>query len=289
MTAIENTERLNQLRIRVFQIERLAAMPQVVWRLMDALGDERTDALRLERIIESDPAIVSKILSLANSAYYGLPQKITTVRRAVVIIGFQELQVLALGAGLAEVFDLRKVPLGFDGEALWLHCLAVSWAARELAEAARYPIPGEIMVAGLLHDLGKLILVTHLADEFSQVLRLAGQDTPYFQAEEQLGLNHTIIGYWLAARWGLPEIHSSAIRDHHHPQDTGPYCISTCLVALADQLVKELGLGLVQEAPPLDFSTALQAANLSPDRFQAVAESVKEKVPSMLETWKQTL
>ena len=81
MTAIENTEHLNRLRIRVFQIERLAAMPQVVWRLMDALGDERADALRLERIIENDPALASKILSLANSAYYGLPHEITTIKR----------------------------------------------------------------------------------------------------------------------------------------------------------------------------------------------------------------
>jgi len=264
-------------------------MPQVVWQLIDALSDDRTDALKLERIIEGDMALASKVLSLANSAYYGMPQKITTISRAVVVIGYQELEFLALGAGLAQLFDLSQVPLGFDGEGLWLHSLAVSWASRELAEASGYPIPGEVMVAGLLHDLGKLVLATHLADELTRILDLVRKGSPYYKAEAETGLKHSIIGYWLAKRWSLPEIHSATIRYHHAPQTTDPYLRSTCLVSLGDILVKSLGLGLVHEAPPLKEDQLLRAAGLKTRHLDETRQSAQKKLPAMFETWRQML
>ncbi|MEW5721837.1 MAG: HDOD domain-containing protein [Thermodesulfobacteriota bacterium] len=275
------------IRRRIFQIERLAAMPQVVWQLVEALGDDRTDAARLEKLIEGDPALASKVLRLANSVYYGLAQKITTIRRAIVIIGFQELELLAVGAGLAEIFDLNKVPRGFDGQGLWTHSLAVSWVARELAEAVRHPIPGEVMVAGLLHDLGKLVLATHLVEELTAILEETRSGAPYHLVEEELGLRHTTIGYWLASRWGLPEVHLSAIRHHHSLPANDPYLNSTCLVAQADVMVKDLAFGLVQTSAPVNQDLIFEATHLTRDHLLLVSKKAEGQVPVMLEAWQR--
>ena len=278
-----------QIRKKIFRIERLGAMPQVLWRLIDALGDDHTSASTLQNIIEDDPALTSRILSLANSAYYGLPNKITTISRAIVVMGFQELQVIALGVGLAEVFDVKKIPDNMDGEGLWLHCLAVAMAARELAFQNGRTLPSEIMVAGLLHDLGKLVLVTHLQEDYQRVLALNEQGTPYYQAEQAADLRHDTLGYWLARRWNLPGIHEAAIRDHHRPRSDDPHFGSTCFIALADDLVKALGIGLVQESMPVDQSMALHATGLTLKQYSDVAKAIETKAPQMAESWGRML
>ena len=278
-----------EIRNRVYAIDRLKAMPQVVWRLMQALGDDRATASTIEKIIESDPALAFKTISLANSAYYGLSQKASTISRAVVVIGFQELRILAIGAGLADVFDVSRIPPGLDGKKLWFHCLASAWIARELAEAAGGHSPGEIMTAGLLHDLGKLVLMTHMLDDYIKAFDLVKTGIPWHQAEERLGLEHSAIGFWLAERWELPGIHAAAIRDHHQPQISDPYFPSTCLVFLADRLSPFLGFGLEGEAPPADTALALKTVGLSKDDLKKLVERGKKELPGKVETWESML
>jgi putative nucleotidyltransferase with HDIG domain len=287
MKASADIRQTTDLRRRIFQIERLAALPQVVWQLVEALGDDRTNANDLARLIETDAALSTKILSLANSSFYGLSQRVTTISRAVVVIGYDELQILALGAGLCGMFDLDKCPRGFDGQALWVHSLATSWVSKMFALAAGHPVPAEVMVAGLLHDLGKLLMAGYFQEELTQVLRLTQNGVPYFLAEEDLGVDHSTLGYWLARRWGLPEVHVSVIRDHHRLITGDPYFTTTCLVFLADGLVKTLGYGLVQEARPLSKTMALEAVGLTPKDYRLVATSAQQKVPDILEVWQR--
>ena len=276
-------------RRQVLQIERLEAMPHVVWQLMEALGSERTNAAKLESIIGNDVALASKLLSLANSAYYGFPQRITTIRHAVVLIGFKELQFLALGTGLAEVFDLGKAPRGFSAEALWVHCMAVAWTARCIAEAARQENPGEAMISGLLHDVGKFVLASYLREDLARLLELEEGGMPYYRAEEELDLEHTLIGYWLAKRWSLPEVHTAVIRRHHHPQMGDPYVKAVCIVALADRLVKALRLGMIHDSRPWNTTMALNAINLTERTFREIAIQVERTLPSMQHLWLQLL
>ena len=285
MTTPKYTAREAELYGRVARIDRLATMPQVAYQLLGALGDDRTTITRLAAIIQSDPGLTAKMLRLANSAYYGLSTKVTTIDRAVIVIGFMELQLLAVGAGLAEIFDLSRIPAGFDGEALWHHCLGVSWVARELADQAQYASPGEVMVAGLLHDIGKLILATHLAEDYAKVLSAERRGMPYYRAEEEAGLEHARIGYWLAERWNLPEVHSRAILHHHLPLRDTPYLTETCLVFLADRLTKSAGIGLVQQASLADLTVALGETGLSLDQLHSVAQRATEHLPTMLSAW----
>ena len=277
------------LRARINRISTLAAMPQVVLQLLDAMHDEKSSPASLEQILESDPALSSKILSLANSAYYGLRQKITTIRRAVVILGFRELELLTLGSGLAEIFDITRVPQGFDGEALWLHCLGVSWMGRELALAARYEPPDEIMMAGLLHDLGKLILATQFQKEFSALLNLALQDVPFYQAEKKMKLEHTQVGFMLAEKWGLPDVHATVIRDHHSPDRDNPHYQACCLVSLADQLVKKMKIGLIQDSLMVDQAQLLAATPITQGQLSDILERAITQLPKAVAAWQEIL
>ncbi len=277
---------LDQVRQRIFRIKRLAGMPHVVWRLMEALSDEDIGIAELSRIIETDQALTSKVLSLANSAYYGFSQQITTVERASVLIGFQELQMMALGAGLSDVFDVSKVPAGFDGEGLWLHCFAVSWLARELALVSDYPTPGEAMIAGLLHDVGKLVLATHMGDEFKKIMYLQAQGMAYRQAEAQLKLYHTNVGYWLAKRWELPELYQEAIRYHHAPSPQLPYYHTTYLVYVANRVAKSLGYGLVHSAKDGAAVAYSNVIDLPEQKLRSVIKKAQGEIPPNLEKMK---
>jgi len=288
MRELENAPAIQKIRDRVYHIDRLASMPQVVWQLFAALRSDQTDVSDLERLIESDPALAGKVLKTANSVYYGLSHKVTTISRAIVVIGFWELELVALSAGLSGIFRPGRSWPGFSLEALWQHNLAVSWVARELALEAGHAYPNEVLVAGLLHDLGKLVLVSHWMDDFSRLLAKLEEGVPYYMAEEHFNLEHAWIGYWLAQRWDLPRVHAVAIRDHHHPSPDDPDFDTTCLVSLADRLVKRLGFGLVHAARSLE-TTGLDQAPLSLPNLLTVARKARAKIPAMLETWRQVV
>jgi putative nucleotidyltransferase with HDIG domain len=279
---------LEERRRGIFRIERLPAMPQVILLLIKELGTENADAGRLEKILESDMALASKVLNLANSAFYGFAQKVTTVERAIVAVGFTELRLLVTGMGLASIFEPHSSPPKWDSMDFWFHSLAVSWMAQELALESGYPDPGEVMVAGLLHDLGKLILATHLPADFSRLMELVDQGRPYDQAEQELALAHEQVGFWLARKWNLPRIHAEVIRDHHRPDPKTEFHRPTCLIVLADSLAKGMGLGLVQRASSASLNQALEGAGLDKALLQKVAHKAASEVPAILDGWRES-
>jgi len=270
-------------------LDRLPAMPQVAVRLLGALGDEDSTATDLEKIIGSDAALAAKMLSLASSAYYGFTQPVTTVRRAVVAIGFREIRLLALGASLASVFDPSQMPRGFDGEGLWIHSLAVSLASCELAERVHHRHPGELQAAGLLHDLGKLAAAVCFKDKTTELMARVKNGEAYHQAENELGINHSQIGYQLAHHWGLAELHYSAIRDHHQPAGERPFNLETCLVSLADRIIKELQYGSVDQSPALDPRPLIRETGLKKARYLEARRHIAKTLPPMLEAWREIL
>jgi HD-like signal output (HDOD) protein len=278
-----------RMRKRIFQIQRLSAMPKVVWELVHAVGDDSTTVGRVVKIIESDQALASRVLNLANSAYYGFAHRINTIDRAVVAVGFQELRLVALSVGLSQVFDPRKAAPGWDAEQAWLHTLSVSWFSRELAAKNNRQAPGEAMVAGLLHDLGKLVLASYLPEEYGPVLARQAQGLTCLEAERESGYLHTTAGYWLAKRWELPEVHVAAIRDHHDKHIKGEHAPTVALVALGDLMSQCVCTMPAESMGSTELGGLLSLAGVSADDVREVASRGRRELPPALEHWVSVL
>ena len=145
------------------------------------------------------------------------------------------------------------------------------------------------MVAGLLHDLGKLILGTYLKDELLRITDKLDNGTPYYQAEEESGTPHTLLGYILAKKWGLPDIHLSAILYHHNPSADPYRSLSTSLVALADKIVKGLGFGLTHGSRPIDNDHIRKQIQLDGDAIENVVARAEKTLPLLIVGWQQGL
>ncbi|MBI4229654.1 MAG: HDOD domain-containing protein [Planctomycetes bacterium] len=240
MTAPDRTE---LLRTRVERADDLPTLPTVVARIGQMLRDPKVSASAIGDVLAEDPVLTARILRLVNSAYYGFPQKITHVSRAIVILGFQKIHNVVL---TASVFSRFAQPAGFPLCALWEHSIAVAIASESLAESLQIRERAEeAFVSGLLHDLGKVV-VAHVAPaDFAKVVELQrSRDLLFREAERQvLGTDHAEVGFWLARRWGLPEGVQNAIRFHHEPQTARAGRVLASLVHVADLLARALNIG----------------------------------------------
>jgi putative nucleotidyltransferase with HDIG domain len=199
-------------------ISGLPAVPTVLAEILSTLEDDNATASTLERLIRRDQALSSKLLSVANSAYYGFVAPITTLKRAVVVLGLGEVRKLCLGAGVFNLLHSRRVRNQARVEALWTHSLAVAEAARIIAARTKRTDPEQAFTGGLLHDLGKLVLAAFFPEELEAVAELAQSEAiPFHQAEAELGVDHEDLGIQLAEHWRLPPMLAEVMGRHHEP------------------------------------------------------------------------
>lgn len=198
---------------KIYEIRDLPTLPVIAQKILCLADDDETGAERLSKIISSDPALAAKVLRLANSAYYGHRAKISTIQHAIVVIGLNMLRQLSVGV---IVFNSVK-PDRHSHKEFWKHSIKTGTAASMIAQRARVESPEVCFVGGLLHDIGRLILETHLPDEYRQVHRLVESERlPLFLAERRtLETDHAEVGAWVAQRWQLPQQLVAAIAHHH--------------------------------------------------------------------------
>jgi putative nucleotidyltransferase with HDIG domain len=216
----------------------LPTLPTVVSKMIDLVDSPRTSAVVLSRLIGSDQSLTAKILKLANSAYYGFSREIPTVNRAIVVLGFGTVKEMGLSLSVFDVF--RKTPSSeaFDVRLFWEHSVACGVASQMLARTLCPAFAGEAFVAGLLHDVGKVILKQYFDREFAEVIALQkGANAALDAAEEAiLGTTHDRIGAWLAEKWNLPELISDSILHHHDPWEAGTDRLFVACVTLGDYI-----------------------------------------------------
>ncbi len=235
----------------------LPSLPEVALRLAEVTRDQKGSVTDLTKLVETDPAMMARLLRLVNSPAYGFPRKISSLRESIVILGFDAIRRLALGMTMHD--NLMKASSGtlFDQQVFWRHCLAVAAIARELAEVTGEINPEEAYVAGLLHDLGKPVLEQFGILSYSDFLDYV-HDKPGLLIEEErkiLGQGHDVMGALFATHSGLPKRLVHAIQLHHHPLPESverSTALLTALVALADFVSWSHGFGSVpQSRPPI--------------------------------------
>lgn len=231
---------------------KLYTLPQTLVEILKVTGSEDYGTLDLTRVVLRDPPLTAKLLKLANSAIYGQARKVSTVNQAVVLLGFRAVKSLALSTS---VYDMFSTQSGFTPEELkrfWRHCLETATFAQLFAARVTYPVQEEAFVAGLLHDLGIVILSNAFRDEYRRILVASTGHKELIEAEDaKLGINHADAASYLFVEWGLPEALVDAVRYHHRPLDPGGKGRAdklTLLVALADRL----GRHSLEPNPPAD-------------------------------------
>ena len=164
-----------ELRAKIFStIDELPTLPTVVPKLLNLMDGSRSNATQVTETISRDPALTSKLLKAANSAYYGFPQEITDLERAVALLGFNMVKSLALSVGVFQTLGSGKNTPCFSMEGLWIHSLSVATVIRELAKRlGKEDEKAHLFVVGLLHDIGKVVLDQFFNELFQQALEVA--------------------------------------------------------------------------------------------------------------------
>jgi putative nucleotidyltransferase with HDIG domain len=225
-------------------VEKMPAFPKSVQQVVQLTSDINASAKDIVRVIECDPVMTVKILKAINSSFYGLPQKITSVQRAVVHIGMNTIKNIALGVAAMGILKPNN-KANFDTAKFLLHSLTTAAMSKILAERLGLSSSqcSDCFVAGLLHDFGKVVFAEFMPAEFKLALEKSKeQKLPLHQTElEFIGLNHAQAGKILAERWELSELLIDAIAEHHNlePSDN---ILKDCVFA-ANQISKLLQFG----------------------------------------------
>lgn len=226
--------------------------------VIEACDNADTSVNDLTGLISSDQSLVAMLLKLANSAYYGYARRIETLPEAIVLLGFSTIKSLAITATTMNLLFQSDDNLTETRHEIWSHSLGTGVAARALARKRGNIHPEKAFVAGLLHDLGMIILSVYRKDDFERVLEHASTMGVTYEAaeEELLGYNHADLGAYVAEAWSFPATHCEAIRCHHNPNEATLQPALAQVAHLADWMVIDLGVGKLVDAEQPDPDTA---------------------------------
>ena len=228
--AIRDLLTCDRLKSAISQIGSLPPLPRVYERLCEELQSAECSIANVSRIIETDQAILSKILQLANSAFFGIRHRINSAAQATSMLGLQTLKSLVLMTGLFTPMQQAAFPKGFSMEEKWRHSAKIGIYAEVLCkhEGATNEMVGDAYTAGLLHDAGELILAVSSPDDYIRVHEYSTlNQIPAYEAERvMLGCTHAELGAYLLGIWGLPDQIVEAVAYHHVPSESASKSLS---------------------------------------------------------------
>ncbi len=263
----------------LLRCDRLPPLPEVVVEVIQLLEAPDTEPEDLARHLQRDPALVARMLGTVNSPLYGLNRTISSIVEAVVVLGFRGLRSLVLASGTSKYLQSDFQCYGHDRAGLWRHSLAVAAGCRGLAASLPAADREELFVAGLLHDIGKLVLAPYLRENELQL----DLGSPLTEAEQRtLGIDHTEAGALVAARWNLSPRVQDILRHHHAESPPAALRQAIAAVRVADALAKRAGIGLTQPA----LHTELDGEDL--DHLCTDRDAWSQREPQLLEAMRAT-
>jgi len=280
-----------QFRDRISSITNIPTLPEVATKLIQTVNNKGTSATEISNLIAQDISLSAKVLRLSNSAFYGMPRSITNINNAVVILGLRVINTLVLSLTVFDLFaddDNSQ----FDRKRFWDHSFATGMTAKFLANNMQKSIffdPEEAFCAGLLHDIGKIVMEQYMHDDFHQAITAASEKKlSQLEAENTfLGYNHTDVASWLIDQWGLPMELQMPIMYHHQPA-SAPFCKEiTALVHFADAICYEHGYTSceAQIQPKVD-RTVIDSLALPKHTLSQLNEWLPDEMDKMTEFFK---
>jgi putative nucleotidyltransferase with HDIG domain len=262
-------------------IEKMPSLSTTVGKVMEICS--RTDASpnELNKVISLDPVLAGQLLKLINSAYYSLVNKVTSLTRAITMLGMNTVKNMALSTAIIRTVAGTKKSRALPTTKFWAHSIGVGVSAKLLGEAKGLPVMEreELFIAGLLHDLGKV----PFGDDYIEALNIAKfEQLPLYEVElDVMGINHQEVGLMIADKWKLNDVITSCIGTHHETTELqGEIGQKVALVALGNMYTNIFDLGYAGDPFPRENEVELfrQRVNLSPDEFCGIGERVIEEI-----------
>jgi putative nucleotidyltransferase with HDIG domain len=282
---------LYNLKLIASKTGDLPPMPAVAMKALDMTKDLNITARELQTVITQDQALTARILKIVNSAMYSLRREVSTVSHAVAVMGLQTIRSVIMAACVQQVFKTgsnRSQDLG--GKLLSEHSWGAAIAARLIAQRVRYPNPEEAFLCGLMHDIGKPVMLKNLQAQYMPILNevYRGQ-TNFYDAElKAFGFSHAHVGALLGAKWNFPPQLPEAIGFHHDPTSAPNHARLACTISLANSLMVSIGIGFEKTtAMELHLMPAAQFLKVNKPALDSLALEVKKamsEMPSILET-----
>jgi putative nucleotidyltransferase with HDIG domain len=258
----------------------IPSLPQIYGQLTEALDNPRASTGQIADIISGDSGLAARLLRLVNSAFYCFPSKVESISHAVLLVGTEQIRDLALATSILRSFKGISADL-VDMESFWLHSVATGVTARVLATHRREANSELFFVAGVLHDIGRLLMYKSFPDEAREALsRARHRAGPLLEMEREVfGFDHAAAGGVVLHAWGLPPSLTEMVRCHHTPADARRYPVEAAVVHVADVIVTALELGNGgDEAVPRLSPTAWKCLALPESVLGVVAEQVERQV-----------
>ncbi|GAB6153291.1 HDOD domain-containing protein [Desulfosporosinus burensis] len=227
------------------RVQALPPLPTSALRVIALTKNPDTSVKDLETVIGRDPALTAGMLRQANSAYYGYARRISSLQEAIVMLGFQVTQGLAMASAVAPLLKTDLLGYGIEQEGLWKHSLLTAMTAKRLCQHRKLPFGDVAFTAGLLHDIGKLVISIYVQEVGPYLLeKVKEAKFTYVELEEKvIGFNHATVGGFLAKTWFLPQDLVSAISSHHAPSQAQSHVELASVVHVANGLASLLGIG----------------------------------------------
>jgi putative nucleotidyltransferase with HDIG domain len=268
------------LKKLVDRIQGLPTLPVMLSTINKMMMNPKTSAKEVSQVISSDPSITSKVLRVVNSSFYGFPNRITTVTHAIVILGFNTIKSIVLSSSIFDVFK-KGASSGFDRQEFWKHSIGCGAISRMIARRLGFPAPEEVFIAGLLHDIGKIVMDQYAHDRFMEVLQQTrARDCLLVQAESDLlGVTHAEVGAWLFDKWNLSKGLVETTRCHHNPALATENSRTAAIVHVSDIFARAIrfGNGGDNKVPALRES-AWKQLNFEPNQFDTLLKDSGEEI-----------
>ncbi|MBN2560701.1 MAG: HDOD domain-containing protein [Phycisphaerae bacterium] len=273
------------------QLDSLPPLAPVATRILALTEDSKSNARQIIELVESDPALAARVLSLLSRVEHGMRREAITIKNAVLMLGFDTVRQLTLAIKVMEVFGSTARPgdaSDFDRTEFWKHCLGVACAARRIAMSVPAAVqPEEAFVLGLLHDIGKDALNATMPKSFGRIIRKSKQTRADISDVERaiLGVDHMVVGHRLAERWGLPRRLVECIWLHHHEAEALPASVAAGrhvqIVQLADTIVREHRIGFSgNHHIPISSRELAARLRLSESDRLGIVEALAEEIES---------
>lgn len=262
------------------QVKSFPGMPATAARLMPLLQNPDASASKIEDILKYDPGLTANILKLTNSAYFGLPSRVSSVRQAIMLLGWKRLLQLVMTMCMSAL--MKKPVPGYDlpRGALWRHSVAVSVAADLLVKSLSISDADEVFTAALLHDIGKLVLGDYVQEDLEKIEGMVTKGISFEVAEfVVLGTNHATIGARILQNWSLPQELVNAVSWHHDPENCDHYCLLSDVVHIANIVGRRVGFGKGRDGQALEPSLEVaERLGVNQGHIDALAEQTLQEV-----------